>query len=268
MTEIMAQKTGVYQAQKKNGTIYYRSSFTWQNKHISLGSHKTADIAHNAYLAAHRLMQDASLFIYDYPANCALTFEKWVILINLRDNHIYFSTPIYVRKKYFSYYLDQNTELKFSIDDLFYYSSHKIMRRQGHFFVADYGMQVTILGRYGIKNYGVEGRDYHLLNQDPFDFRYENIEVINQYHGVMFTSHYGKLCYQSKIHIHGNYIIGYYDDAITAAIAYNKAIDVLLANGIKKQFRQNYTEGVSPSVYADIYSNIIIPNKIMNYRAE
>lgn len=30
--------TGVYEARKKSGEIYYRASFTYKNKHISLGS--------------------------------------------------------------------------------------------------------------------------------------------------------------------------------------------------------------------------------------
>ena len=52
--------------------------------------------------------------------------------------------------------------LKFDIDDLFYYSSHKILKRQGHLYVNDYGMQITILNRYGIKNYGV--REYWIVD--------------------------------------------------------------------------------------------------------
>lgn len=33
--------TGVYEARKKSGEIYYRASFTYKNKHISLGSSLT-----------------------------------------------------------------------------------------------------------------------------------------------------------------------------------------------------------------------------------
>ena len=97
---------------------------------------------------------------------------------------MYISTPIYMRKNYFSYYLSINQELKFDIDDLFYYSSHKIMQRKGHLFVNDYGMQVTIQSRYGIKSHAVEGRDYQFVNGDPNDFRYSNLLIINHYHGV------------------------------------------------------------------------------------
>lgn len=265
MTVFSPNTAGAFRAQKKDGTVYYRSSFTYKNKHISLGSYNTMSEAHAAYLEAGRIINTPSLALMDYTKSCPLSFEKWVILFNFRDNNLYFSTPIYVRKRYFSYYLDEHTELKFSIDDLFYYASHKIMRRNGHFFVADYGMQVTILNRYGIKSYGICGKDYNLINGDPHDFRYENIEILNTYHGVRHVSHRGKPKYQARIHLRGYYIIGYYDTALEAAIAYNKAIDILHTNGLIKQFKQNYMDGVSPSVYADIYRRISISPKISAY---
>ncbi len=268
MNSITNKYIGVYTAKKKDGTIYYRSSFTYKNKHISLGSFLSPDDAGHAYMEAVRLISDHSVFIYDYHNNSPLSFEKWIVILNFRDNNIYLSTPIYIRKKYFSYYLSLHQELKFSIDDLFYYSSHKIMQRGGHLFVADYGMQVSIMSRYGIKNYAVYGKDYLLLNNDPLDFRYENIEIINCYNGVKMIRRKNKTQFQSKIHIHGDFIIGYYEDSLYAAIAYNKAIDILIQNGCEKCFKQNYTEGLSPSVYANIYSKIVIPDKIINYRAE
>ncbi len=265
MTDSTTNLPGTFTACKKDGSIYYRSSFTYKNKHISLGSFDERRLAHNAYLEAGRIISDKELNIENYSEHSPLSFEKWVVLCNFRDNNIYFSTPIYMRKHYFSYYLDPQTELKFSIDDLFYYSSHKIMRRGGHYFVADYGMQVTILTRYGIKNYGVIGKDYNLINGDIYDFRYENIEIFNSYHGVRHVTHYGKPMYQARIHVNGYYIIGYYKNALEAAIAYNKAIDVLVSKGCTKQFRQNYMEGVSASMYADIYHHLKISSKITNY---
>lgn len=268
MSVKQAESTGVYQAHKKDGTIYYRSSFTFRNKHISLGSFEHFKDANTAYLEALAIISNEALSILDYSSSYTLSFEKYVIIINFRDNKIYFSTPIYIRKKYFSYYLSLHQELKFSIDDLFYFSSHKIMQRGGHLFVADYGMQITILSRYGIKSYGILGKDYVLLNQDPLDFRYENIHIINTYNGVSLCKHKNKTCFQARIHLHGDFIIGYFDDSIWAAIAYNKAIDIAVKNGIHKQFKQNYTEGIAPSVYAEIYSKIKIPEKICNYRAE
>jgi len=265
MTNSSKNLPGTFTAQKKDGSIYYRSSFTYKNKHISLGSYGTQEEAHSAYLEAGKIVNDNSISIINYSSESPLDFEKWVVLCNFRDNNIYFSTPIYVRKQYFSYYLDSRTELKFSIDDLFYYSSHKIMRRNDHYFVADYGMQVTILSRYGIKSYGVLGKDYNLINGDIHDFRYENIEVLNSYHGVRHVTHRGKPMYQARIHINGYYIIGYYNTDLEAAIAYNKAIDILTSKGCTKQFKQNYTEGISASKYADIYRSLKISTKILDY---
>lgn len=265
MTNSSKNLPGTFIAQKKDGTVYYRSSFTYKNKHISLGSYDTAADAHAAYLEAGHLVADSESSIINYSSNSPLSFEKWVILCNFRDNDIYFSTPIYVRKQYFSYYLDPHTELKFSIDDLFYYSSHKIMSRGGHYFVADYGMQVTILSRYGIKSYGVLGKDYNLINGDIHDFRYENIEILNSYHGVRHVTHRGKPMYRARIHVNGYYVVGYYNTDIEAAIAYNKAIDILISKGCKKQFKQNYTEGITASTYADIYRSVKISTKILNY---
>ena len=135
---------GVYQAQKKDGSTYYRASITYKQKHISLGSYSSASMACAAYLEASSLLSSGELCLSDYSKFRLLSFEKWVCLLNFRNNDIYFSTPIYMRKNYFEYYLSPSYILKFDVDDLFYYSSHKIMRRGRHFFVADYGMQVNI----------------------------------------------------------------------------------------------------------------------------
>ena len=113
---------GVYPATRKDQSIYYRASMTWQRKHISLGSYDTAAKAHQAYLEGTKIMEDFSITINSYESTNILDFEKWVILVNYRDNGIYFSTPIYARPKFFYYYLSPTDVLKFDIDDLFYYS--------------------------------------------------------------------------------------------------------------------------------------------------
>ena len=248
--------TGVYQATKKNGETYYRSSITYRRRHISLGSYHDALLAHLAYRSASRLIAEGSaLTLENYRPTSVLSFEKWVILLNFRDNGIYLSTPIYIRPRFFYYYLSPNHVLKFYTDDLFYYYSHKIMRRGSPYFVADYGMQVNIASRYGIKNYAVCGVDYDFLNGDPTDFRRENLCIRNTYHGV-------------RIHINGYYKVGVYDTVTEAAIAYNKAADILKKNGLRKNFLQNYVEGISPSTYAEIYSALSISPRIINYFSE
>ncbi len=257
---------GTSTATKKDGTVYYRASITFRRKHISLGGFDTVSEANAAYLEADRLLNRERLSINQYKENSPLPFEKWVILINFRDNGIYFGTPIYARSKFFYYYLSPTDVLKFDIDDLFYYSSRKIMKRNGHLFVADYGMQVNILNRYGIRNFAVAGKDYLFLNDDDTDFRHENLAIINRYQGVAEVCYKGKTKYRARINVPGYYIIGYYHSEIVAAIAYNKAIDVLKRNGVQKNYTPNYIDGLSPSAYADLYSRLKISDKLQNYR--
>ncbi|MCM1056697.1 MAG: hypothetical protein NC517_03720 [Firmicutes bacterium] len=257
---------GVFPAFRKSGEPYFRASLTCRGKHISLGSFPTPGKAHAAYLEGRRILADASLTPDTYTEESGLPFEKWVCLANFRDNSLYFSNPIYIGKKMFYYYLSPFRVLKFDPDDLFYYSSHKIMCRGNHYFVADYGLQVSIVSRYGIKPYAREGRDYRFINGDPDDFRRENLEILNTYHGVSREQKNGQLYFTVRIHIHGNYIVGRYDDEITAAIAYNKAIDILHKNGLKKKFLPNYIENLSPSKYAEIYSSLQISRKVLDYR--
>ncbi len=258
---------GVYIGKKKSGEIYYRSSITYKNKHISLGSYPTEEAAHAAYLLAGRVINDKDTYTIDsYPEyEEGLPFDKWVILINFRDNGIYFKTPIYLKHRYFLYYIDQYAPFKFAVDDLFYYSTHTISRRGGHLFVADYGMQVNILSRYGIKNFAVEGRDFRFVNGDNTDFRYENIEIINKYHGVMEVMDKGVPTYISKIHINGDYIIGRFPTEVEAAVAYNKAAYLLWDKGVMKDFPLNYVSELSEKEYLVVYDKVKLSKKILNY---
>ena len=259
-------QTGVYTAKKKDGTIYYRSNITYKNKHISLGSFSEETTAHQAYEEANFLIRSTCTLEDIFHTLHTLSFEKKVCLLNFRDNGIYIANPIYLRKNYFSYFLSENEELKFDIDDLFYYSSHKILRRQGHLYVNDYGMQITLLSRYGIKNYSVCNRDYYFSNGDSMDLRYSNIVIINRYYGVFqYTTPTHQIRYRTKIHINGNYTIGTYPSEIQAAIAYNKAVDLAKTFGISKNFGENYIEDLSSKDYADIYIKTKISSKYMNY---
>ena len=257
--------TGVYLATKKNGELYYRSSISYKNKHISLGSYTTYELANLSYLESKNIVNNKSITFESYPSNKILPFEKVVILFNFRDNGYYFRNPIYMHKYYFSYFLTSSMELKFDVDDLFYYSNHKIFLRNGYLFVNDYGMQVNILSRYGIKNFAVKGKDYIFKDGDNSNFRYHNIEIINPYYGVSKEIIKGTLKYTAKIHINGNYIIGRFNSLNEAAIAYNKAVDyVVNIKGINKKYTKNYIENVDNASYIHIYNNIKLPNKIIN----
>lgn len=260
---------GAFAAKKKNGTVYYRSSITVLKKHISLGSFLLETDAHKAYNEAKQLLHTShkqAIPTYEEykSAHCILSYDKWIMLRNLQDNHIYFPNPIYLMKHYFFYYLSPTQTLLFDTDDLFYYSTHKIMQRKGHLFVNDYGMQVSLLSRYGIKSFAVLGRDYEFVNQNPFDFRYHNIKVINRFYGV--TRQSGKKPYYlCRIHLNGNYIIGRYATEIEAAIAYNKAIATLNQKGIAKNFTENYIDTISDIEYAKIYNSIKISKKVREF---
>lgn len=260
----MAQ--GVFPAQKKDGTVYYRASLTFSGKHISLGSYPTELHAFSAYREAMHIIKDHDTGLNGYSfTDALLSFEKIVVLFNFRDNGLYIKTPIYLRESFFEYWFSPSLVLKFDIDDLFYYSGHKIQRRGGHLFVSDYGSQTTILSRYGIRSYAVPGRDFLFVNGDETDFRYANIKIINAYYGVEEAGDAMRPVYKARIHINGNFALGTFETPEEAAIAYNKACDMVSDAGLKRNYPQNYIETLSPREYADIYSRLKLPKKFLSY---
>ena len=139
----------------------------------------------------------------------------------------------------------------------------KIQKKGGYLFVSDYGSQYSILSRYGIRPFSVYGRDYRMTNGDALDFRYSNIEIINQYAGVQRKeSASGQVQYQTKIHVNGDFIVGTYADEISAAIAYNKAADTLAAHGISKAYARNYIVSMTNEQYHTAYTSISISKKL------
>lgn len=269
----MASLPGVFQATKKDGTPYYRASVTYHSRHISLGSFSGSEEAHAAYLLAGSLLFDKKCFLSDplqeiesyREFGLPLSFDKWVMLLNLRDHGMYCRNPIYLANRFFYYCLDPETLLKFDVDDLFFYMNHKIMRRGGHLFVADYGMQLNVLSRYGIHSHAVAGRDYLFANNDPLDFRYANIEVINRYYGVFRQTRRGQDVYAVKIHLNGDILVGRYRSETEAAVAYNKAADYLHSRGINRNYPENYIEGIDEVGYARYYNNARISRKLAHY---
>lgn len=257
----MSKTTGVYETKLKNGTTSYRVSITHKGKHISLGSYSDLSIAENVYQYAKHIMS-SDLSPENYSIDTNFPHDKYIILINLRDNGIYFSTPIYLRKQYFEYYLSAHDVLKFDRDDLFFYASHKIQQRGGYLFVSDYGSQYKILSRYGIKPFAVYGRDYIMINNDTHDFRYSNIKIINNYMGVQKKTKNGHDKYVAQIHINGNYHIGDYETEIEAAIAYNKAVDTVHSAGLDKNYIKNYIVSINKEEYKNIYDKLTISNKL------
>lgn len=263
--------SGVYKTNKKDGSVYYRVSITHKNKHISLGSFDDENIAFDVYSDAKNIL-NSNLFSINIETltttyslcKSLISFDKFITLLNYRDNNIYIKTPIYLCHKYFLYFLSQETVLYFNVDDLFYYSNHKILSRGNYYYVNDYGMQLALLSRYGIKPHAVMGRDYIFRNNNPHDFRYENIQVINKYFGVTQLLKNGRVIYKTKIHINGDYIIGTYNTENEAAIAYNKAVH-LIQGFVNIRFTQNYIENISKIEYAATYNRIRISKKFLDY---
>lgn len=259
----MANLPGIYTAFKKNGSLYYRASITFHTKHISLGSFDTEELASCTYKEARLILDHPEITLSEYSLFSCLSHNKFVSLINFRDNGIYFKTPIYLRKKYFEYYLSATETLKFDRDDLFFYASKKIQKKGGYLFVTDYGSQYSILSRYGIRPFSVYGRDYRMVNGDVLDFRYSNIEIINRYSGVQKKeSASGQTQYQTKIHVNGDIIVGTYPDEISAAIAYNKAADKLASCGICKAYARNYIVSMTSEQYHAAYTSIPVSKKL------
>ena len=257
---------GVYKTKLKDGSDSFRASVTYRKKHISLGSFSNEEDAQSAVKEAEKIYTDDSIDLLNFRSHIFhLSEDKAVILLNYRDHGIYIGTPIYLRSGYFSYFLKGFGELKFDNDDLFYYSEHRILIHDGHLYVNDYGMQYGILARYGIKNFAVAGKDYTFANGDNTDYRYSNIIVVNRYHGVTRVVRQGRIFYETRIHINGEYLIGRFNEDSRAAVAYNKAADLAIAAGINKNFIQNFVVEYTPREYASVYTEITMPQKYLNY---
>lgn len=256
---------GVYTRLQKNGRLSYRASFTFKTRHISLGSFDTENEASSAYQKALEIAGNPSIGVDDYTSTSTLPFEKWVSIINFRDNGLYIRTPIYLKKRFFYYYLSPNDILKFDAEDLFYYSNHKILKRGGHLFLSDFGMQVSLTARYGIRSFAVAGRDYIFLNGDSLDFRYANIKIINKYFGVTTERTLPKPVYLSKININGSVIIGRYDSEEAAALAYNKVVTLLKEAGFPKKYEENYIEGFEHPSKKELYRNVSVSKRILKF---
>ena len=116
----MPNPAGVYTTKRKDGSTYYRVSITIGGRHISLGSYDDISTAGAVYTEAGQIM-NSGYGIDDYAMhNFNIPFRKYVVLINYRDNKIYFKTPVYLSKNYFTYYIIR-VSFSFSISGLFYH---------------------------------------------------------------------------------------------------------------------------------------------------
>lgn len=262
----------VYKIVDSKNKVYYKALISLKGKRINLGRYKTENMGALACKEAYRLYSayDITLYnilsMYEDNKGVIIPFYTMISIINYRDNKIFLRNPIYIRYNYISYFIDPIRELKFDIDELFFYSSHRILSRGNLFYVNNFGSQERLLNRYGIHSFSVRDRDYFFINGDYYDYRSTNIEVVNRYFGV-FKKNYtdNRYYYEVRIHINGDFIIGRFKDEIMAAISYNKACDYANQMGLLKDFNQNYIDELSITSYKKIYDNIKLPKNYISY---
>lgn len=240
----------------KNNILRYKVYFVYQSKKIYLGLYDTEELAKNTLREAQEIMEkfmDISHYTCQY-----INFKKFISLCNLRDRHVYIKNPIYLYDTYFHYYLSKDVFLTFDIKDLLFFSTYKICKRGNYIYTQDSITQQSILCRFGIHQHSIYGVDYKLKNGNMYDFRRENIEIINAYKGVTLKEKNGQSVYVAKIFINHDIIIGYYTSQAEAAIAYNKAIDVLTQNGTLRDYIKNTIPYLTLSEYTQIYNRLVI----------
>ena len=241
-------------------TTKYKTYFLYETNKIYLGTYPSMESAQNALSDAEELMklpQGPPLF-----TSSNLDYKKIVSLCNLRDNKRYIKNPIYVYPTYFTYYLSKEYILTFDLKDLLYFSTYKIYKRGNYLYTQDSVSQQSILSRYGIPNHSVINKDYIFKNNNPHDFRYNNLEVINGYKGVSKKIKNATVIYIAYIYIKTNLIIGHYSSEIEAAIAYNKAIDILSEHDIIKDYTYNTIPFITKAEYDAIYNKLTISSRI------
>ena len=254
---------GIYKTALKDGTASFRVSFYHAKKHIAIGSYSDEKAAGAALKEALALYDDKTITIWNFRHFISeVSSDKAVSILNHRDNHVYFKTPIYLMQGYFLYFLNDKRIIKFDNDDLFYYSTHRILIHDGHLYVNDYGSQYSLFARYGIRNFAVKGVDYEFANGDANDLRYENVIVINPYNGVRQLDYNGMIRYEAKIHINRYVRIGIFHSMEKAAVAYNKAVDFCLSHGLYRNFVKNYIVDLSANEYKSTYDSISLPESL------
>ena len=117
----MAKATGIYETKLKNGTASFRVSITYKGKHISLGSYPDISTAENIYSFGKNLIE-SDLTLENYSKDWSFPHDKYVTLINFRDNGIYFPTPIYLRKQLITKIEPQAHKETLSIPPIYQYS--------------------------------------------------------------------------------------------------------------------------------------------------
>lgn len=247
----------------KNNVTTYKVYFLYESKKIYLGTYSSLTIAKEALNQAEMIM-NAPTGTLTYN-NYLIGYKKFISLCNFRDHKIYIKNPIYVYPTYFYYYLSNTTFLIFDSKDLLFFSTYKICKRGNYLYTQDSISQKSILSRFNIMSHSIAGKDYLFKNGNPQDFRRANLEIINSYKGVSRKEYKGQTVYVATIFMDKNITIGHYSSEMEAAIAYNKAIDLLYTKGISNR---NYVPNTIPfltlSEYKLIYDGLSISPRLLS----
>jgi hypothetical protein len=242
----------IYPVNKKSG-IEYQLYYRYKNRRLYLGTYKTFELASLAFLQAKDLT--SSNLLIDSIAELTLPFNKAVSLINFRDNGVLFKNPIYVCGDYFKYYYSRDIVFLFDNKHLFFFSTNKIAIRGNYIYTQDGITQKNILHRFGIPSHSVAGKDYIFKNNNPYDFRKSNLHIINRYLGVTYTTKNGNPVYVAKIFLNKSIVVGHYTSEVEAAIAYNKAAD-LLEKHTQADYLRNEIPYLTKAEYNALYESI------------
>ena len=69
----------------------------------------------------------------------------------------------------------------------------------------------------------------------------------------------------AKIHINGDWKLGTFPTEEAAAVAYNKALDEIKKRKLKPKSLPLFIETLTARQYADLYSKITLPDKLLAY---
>lgn len=241
--------------------LQYKLYFVYEKQKIYLGTYPSMEDAQKILCEAENIMHLAS-GIPDF-ALYRMNYKKIVSLCNLRDNKRYIKNPIYLYPNYFDYYLSKDCKLTFDHKELFFFSTYKIHKRGNYLYTQDTISQQNLLSRYGIPNHSVINKDYRFKNGNPFDFRRDNLEIINLYKGVRKRCTKNTTFYVAYIYSNTTLIIGHYTTELEAAIAYNKAVDYLERINSTKDYTRNVIPYLTQSEYEAIYNRLTISPRIL-----
>lgn len=243
-----------------NGKTQYKLYFVFESNKLYLGTYPSMKTAEKVLEEAEALM--ASLEGPPHFEHTLLDYKKIVSLCNFRDHKKYLKNPIYLYATYFHYYLSKDCILIFDSRDLLYFSTYKIYKRGNYLYTQDSISQKSILSRFGIPNHSVINKDYFFKNGNPYDFRSENLVIVNNYKGVKQKINNNQPIYTSYIHIKTNLVLGHYESEIEAAIAYNKAIDLLRQQNRLHDYTYNTIPYITEAEYMAIYNSISLSPRL------